>query len=356
MKTFRFFLLTIFCLILNDCGPLDSFSHNDKDISALSTMTDANRDFLVELAKKYAPLLRQHPDEKFPLANADWFLQNAGLMQVKDGKEVELIPPGKVTIDKLKNLTIDVKGKKEPVMRKTGTEGDIDTLKLFIPKNNYSNVQKGAGAKPVCYAFPRFVDEGKAIEIAYMFFNAYNGTVGSNIPLVTPVLDTLGVGHHEGDWEHISVRLDPTGQKIAGIFYATHGSTEGKWHRSPNTNLTSSDGYKLKDGQPVTWSTLDTHGNHNYAGTIKREPPSAFKAIIKTLGLLVEKTSDKGKQYDCRQMLEIFTPDDPSKNHPWLDFRGRWGGKVKDKSMADERGPDGPAFKDWWRKEERWTF
>jgi hypothetical protein len=354
MQKINWLYLGFFGVLIIGCGPnkmLDDFERTD--ITDISAQVVGDPNFLVGLAKKYAPQLREHEKEKFPLANANWFLKKAGLMQVKDGKEIVLIQPGQVTIEKLKNLNISVNGKNEPVMRKSGTEGDIETLKLYIPKDNYKDVTSSKGANPACYAYPRYVDQGQAIEISYIFFNPYNGTVGSNIPLVTPLLDSLGVGHHEGDWEHITVRLDKLGSNILGVFYATHGAAEGKWYKTASSDLKSENGYKIRNGRLITWSALDTHGNHNRSGNIHREPPSAFKAIIKTLGLLVEKTSDNGRQYDCRNILQVFSPDNPSKNHPWLDFRGRWGGKPP-KLKADVRGPDGPAFKDWWRKEENW--
>jgi hypothetical protein len=271
-----------------------------------------------------------------------------------NGKEVVLIPPGQVTIAKLESLTVVTKGKKEPVMRKLGHENDLSNVMLYIPKENYQDIAQSKGALPVCYAFPHYIDNNVAndIEISYSFFNPYNGTVSSNIPGLSTIFATLGVGHHEGDWEHITVRLDNTGSRIMGIHYATHGSTEGKWYFNENRDLKSDKGYKIRadNKQPVTWSTLETHGNHNQPGTIRREPPIKLKALVKTFGVLVERTSDQGRHIDCRANLQVFDPVKPDKDHPWLKFRGRWGGKPP--NPKGDIGPDGPAFKDWWLKEE----
>jgi len=38
----------------------------------------------------------------------------------------------------------------------------------------------------------------------------------------------LNKGSHEGDWEHITVRVSPDGEKIIGVYMAAHG-WEGRW-------------------------------------------------------------------------------------------------------------------------------
>lgn len=319
----------------------------------LSASASKQTDFLEKLSFKYAPSFRSHQDEKYSLANAEWYLKHVGLaLKNSEGDQEILIEPGQVTIKKLESLFVNINGKKEPVMQKDGSESLLPSLYFFIPEENYESIIKAEGAKPVVYAYPRYIKNGDEIDISYIFFQAYNGTVGSGLPCCSLFFHCLGVGNHEGDWEHITVRLDKTGQNIIGVHYASHGTEEGIWYTESNRDLDSKKGYKISEsGQIITFSTLDTHGNHNRPGRIRREPPSIFKKLLKYFGVLIERTSNDGEHVDCRDVLEIFPENNPAKYHPWLKFRGLWGNlKAKDAPLSGA-GPSGPLFKDWTKQE-----
>ena len=49
----------------------------------------------------------------------------------------------------------------------------------------------------------------------------YNGS--------TFVLQSLGIGQHEGDLEHVTVRVDAEKGCVLEVFYAAHSNGEGKW-------------------------------------------------------------------------------------------------------------------------------
>jgi hypothetical protein len=326
------------------------FSFNASGALTDPAISASDTDFLANLAHKYAPQLRQHEREPYPLANVEWFIKNAGLSLNENGREKILIPPGQVTLEKLAAMNIQINGRQEPVLRTAKNQRDNNALRLFIPKDKYHSIAHSKNAAPVCYAYPRYIDNGDAIDITYFFFFPYNGTARSNVTFIEPILEGLGIGHHEGDFEHVTVRIDKTGAFIKGMYFAAHGASEGKWHLARGHGATDKRGYKIENSRPLVFTALETHGSHNHAGTIFREPPGAFKDIVKFFGILVEETSNRGNHYDCRTMLEVFSPDNPSKNHPWLLFRGRFGGKAP-KPQADDYGPESPLFSDYWFKQ-----
>lgn len=313
-------------------------------------LSTRSQEMLIKLAKKFAPEIREHHREHYFLGSVEWFLKHAGLM-LMDGKDsIVLIPPGQVTIKKLDMLYVGKDGKQESVMQKTGDEGVLDDLLLYIPEDKYMTATDEMECEPKAYTYARFIDDGEYIDISYIFFSSYNGSAGSNFVLIKKGIDAFGIGHHQGDFEHITVRVNTYDETIEGIFFSAHSRAEGHWYFHHNEDYKSFHGYKLSPlGQPIAWCAKDTHGMYNRPGIIKRCPPIPGRNFIKSLGILVDKTSNQGAHTDCRDRLEIFDPKDPKKSHPWLRFRGYWG-KRPEKLLA-KKGPCGPIFKEWWTKE-----
>ncbi len=319
--------------------------------SSVNLAHAGGQDYLDHLAKKYAPELREHEGEKFPLANARWIWERSGI--VFNGET--LVKPGDIPNTDLDRITVNVDGRNEPIMRRDESQRTIKGLALVIPEKFYKSREDGVAADPVCYAYARRGKDDDFIDISYIFFNPYNGTASSGIFGVTTILDKLGVGHHEGDIEHITVRLDSSGNTIKGVHYARHGHTEGSWYTKPAARITDDKGYKLnRRNQIVTWSALDTHGNSNRAGSLKRKPPIGFFGdLVKMIGVLVEKTSSDGRHYDCRKILDVLPAEIPviDKEHEWMNFRGVWGRPKPPKAKKGSGGPTGVLDKDWWDEE-----
>lgn len=171
---------------------------------------------------------------------------------------------------------------------------------------------------------------------------------------MTTVLKKLGIGHHEGDIEHITVRVLPESEKIMGVLYARHGSKEYQWYTKQGGSLDSDDGYKMKGGQIVTWSARDTHGNNNKAGTLKRTPPVYLAEFVKMIGVLVEKTSNDGRKTNCRNNLVILPSafEIPAPiPFEWMGFRGNWGRPKPPSASKGGGGPPGIPNKHWWDEE-----
>lgn len=304
--------------------------------------------FMEMLAYKFAPEIRLHEHEEFPFTSVESYLEHVGLGVFRHGRFDVLLKPGQVNAVRLEQLYFEYKSKLEPAMRKTDEDGFIGDLCFFLPSDR--SVISPYARDPVCYAYPRYVDEDNVIDISYIFFHPFNGEVFSHHPCLSRFYDKLGAGAHSGDFEHITVRTNLSGTRILGIFYAAHGPLEGKWYEYKNDNIYSSFGYKVKDNtHPLTWCALNTHGNHNHPGIIDRALPIPLTKVLQKLGIFADITSDHGEHVDCRKILKVIHSKD-DRSFPWLKFRGRFGVRPV-RALFGVKGPDGPAFKDWWPKE-----
>jgi hypothetical protein len=301
------------------------------------------------LAMKYAPEVREDREEKFPMVTAEWIWYLAGI----EYNGQVLVQPGKMASTDLSKIRVNVNGKVEPIMRENPNQRQIKGLSLIIPEEIYAGKDKGVAAPRACYAHIRPSLNGKAIDISYIFFNAYNGTPSSGIPGVTTTLGKLGIGHHEGDIEHITVRLARKDESIMGVLYARHGSAEHLWYTNQGKSMDSDDGYKMNGTQIITWSARDTHGNNNKAGKLKRKPPVYLADFVKMIGVLVERTSDGGRRTICRENLIILPSEVPvlDSKFYWMNFRGVWGRPKPPSAKKGGGGPAGLLDKDWWEQE-----
>jgi hypothetical protein len=147
------------------------------------------------------------------------------------------------------------------------------------------------------------------VDVQYWFFYPYNGRMG------TPPFH----GEHEGDWEHVTVRVLGDGQ-LAGVYCSAHYG-EGRWYASAPLTLV--------DGHPVVYSARHSHASYPFAGKIPRGP------------LPDDETADAGPEVRTWEQLDLVGVEGRGvKGHEWLFFTGRWG--------RDESAPFGPAFRVSW--------
>lgn len=316
---------------------------------AMSEDSSGNN-FLSNLAQKYAPELRFHEHERFHLGNVEDFISRASLISDDDNGKQELIAPGLIMMKSghlfsLLDQTVKINGERMPVSHRNNRERTLNKLWLKTPKTKYWDVATGKDMRRTCYAHPRVISD--AIEITYIFFYPFNGAAKSSWPIVDDVINSFSIGSHEGDFEHLTLRLSLDGKQILGVRYAAHGEKESSWYYHESKDLSSSDGYKLnKQGQLLAWVALQTHGTHNRAATVNRNVDCTLGCVVGALGILVDETSDKGKRISCQNDLEIIDDNSPFVSAPWLSYRGRFGYFAQGGFSSD--GTHSPYFKEWW--------
>ena len=141
-------------------------------------------------------------------------------------------------------------------------------------KQRSSTTYTGNLDTAVCYAHvialpppgtPGFDSVPDGLDIQYWFFYAYNGKLGFILPMNL-------TGEHEGDWEHITVRLsnasDPGSRAIAGIFYAAHGAAEGSWltDQASGTTPVSGKYVLLNETHPLVYAAWHSHASYEDTG------------------------------------------------------------------------------------------
>jgi hypothetical protein len=84
----------------------------------------------------------------------------------------------------------------------------------------------------------------EAIEITYMTLYAHNGPYC--------IAGLCNMGAHDGDWEHITARVDPGSGDLQGMWYNSHRSRDGEWVEGGAVHR--------RGGRPVAYVALHGHG------------------------------------------------------------------------------------------------
>ncbi|KAL6047652.1 DUF946 domain-containing protein [Balamuthia mandrillaris] len=185
---------------------------------------------------------------------------------------------------------------------------------------------------------------GDELDLQYFFFYAHNG------PLLPRLIPTAGV--HEGDWEHITVRISASTEAILAIFMDSHGN-EGRWYTdvASSNSASANDGYKLTNGtHPIVYSSKCSHAVKPNAGRHKRAKFGNFQLVTP----IDDETDDAGVRWQTWKKIVLLRPREEAtiEDCPsllWLRFNGDWG-KVRMKKNAggtflEGNGPYGPAMK-----------
>ena len=289
---------------------------------------------LQDIAQRYAPVFYFHSQESYLPSSVDWYVNQVELRYQKN----PVVPAGSLN---LQNLA-EWQPRSGEIIPKSLAEKD---LALKIPDQNEDMIRIGDISSATCYTHPHYIDQGRAIEINYILFFPFNGQAFTHSKLINRLFFRFGVGFHEGDFEHITVRVSPDGSKVYGVYYSAHANEE--------TWLTQ-DIPVTPQGQPLAYVALNTHANYPIAGTIHRRiltPEWIYKYfyIRKSWTPLLDLTDNKGPTLNCREKMTYLDPDHLN-DHSWLSFNGRWGSKSSERYSSS--GPGTFSHSDWFNNQE----
>ena len=253
------------------------------------------------LIRQYAPEVRLHSKDTYRPTSAEWYMQRVHMRLHRKWKsDDQVLNKGQVT-----PATIAAQNRRG---QSSGGTSKSDFF-LQIPNDRDENTtRKGDLNAAVCYAH---AIEGRGYtDIQYWFFYAYNGD-----PVIgkSPIPGMKVVGH-EGDFEHITVRV--VDGKAAYVYYAAHNG--GEWH--PASRVLNA------DGRPVVYSAHHSHGSF---------PTAGWHTFDHT---------DSGTVWRTWDRLEWVDKTNPT----WLNYSGHWGEMG---NFEFTSGPYGPKFKDSWTRE-----
>lgn len=270
------------------------------------------------LAKQFAPVVRLYPyesngDAVYNPSSVPWFLG-----QVQDVAPAGGDPTG------------------PPVV--SGSLAGASGWLQIPDEQGQPNIAVRQGDLPSAPVYINFraVPQSTCFDLQYWMFYPVRGmstlriTHGScdrggdlSVPIQDQSLPNLylGVGEHQGDWKHLTVRLSSgeSSMAIAGVFFGQHGS--GVW-------LTP-DQVTYENGRLVVYSARNTHSCMPTAG--RSDQLNTHHDVFGWSLSLLEWAEDGGPEWDTSgSIVVIGNATDPSFSAvDWNQFLGNWGPTVE---------------------------
>lgn len=139
--------------------------------------------------------------------------------------------------------------------------------------------------------------------LAYWFFYARSSPVKATVAdrvRASRWVDTLG--RHQGDWEHVTIRLRGT-EPVAVAFYS---------HGSPRILPWSA--VEREGGRLVVYSAQGSHASYSAPSSERGE-----RRCIRNVGCLVDRTERSPRRWETWRLLS------DARAKPWYGFGGAWG-------------------------------
>ncbi len=255
-----------------------------------------------EMENRYAPIIYLDSKEKSPLTSVEKFLEMGISLEAHGLLDKSITLRKKVNIRDLAKFTtkkIKIGGKELPLALDTG-----ETTSEYVPVVYYHTINKD-----------------KYTYIQYWFFYAYNDTSWIN-----PNQIIQQCGNHEGDWEHISIKINDKKylsaisendyyQAIEELYFAQHniGDNDFRKFKKRNDSSIHFEGTHVK-----AYVARGTHATYS-------EPDDGKGYLLADIAgiKLYDFTDGKGIRLESSGHLVNLDDQD------WNKFGGRWG-KISD--------------------------
>lgn len=267
------------------------------------------------IIKRFAPMVWFHSGDHYLPSNVPWFLR-----RVKMGFYRGLLKNSLAVLNKGQVTIINLSQQK----REERSSGSISRSNFFlqIPDDQYETVtRRGYLPSATCYAHVQPVKNQSCWDLVYLFFYPYNAKISN-----------FGNFAHEGDWEHIRVRVDAAGENILKIYYAAHDK-EGRWCKHKSVDPVN--GYSTRGKHPIVYSAKHSHASYPSAGKQNRRKSRPDDHTER----------GKGPWRTWEKVVDVGDRLHPLNGQEWLRYSGRWG---KFGKLSFTSGPIGPAYKKWW--------
>lgn len=253
------------------------------------------------LMRNFAPLVKIHPkDDNLP-SSVDWFLDRAVLKR-KEGRNTDS--------PNLNDLLDETNA--DSVLTPLGNDQRRHQTYRGMP------LLDGKVKVPV---YAQILEKDQNVLIQYMFFFPYNEALFHFLGDIDR-LTNLPLGVHEGDWEHVSVRLTRSEAgiyQLKNIYYAQH-------RPSQHGEIVPAKDIEFENGHPVVYSSL--HGHASY--------PHEF-----VINSIFDRTSSAGPKWKTwENVVDVGTVAQPTPGNQWIQYKGHWGLKGG--------GPATPSQQGWW--------
>jgi hypothetical protein len=279
---------------------------------------------LGEAILEFAPVVYLHPSDPYRPASVQSYLQSSALM---DGNGQVLAEP--VTSQDL----VDHNGSDRylEVTDPDILQGHPLTEDGQVQAGMYVNVREG----------------GSYTDIQYWMFYPSNGPltfrtgIFCNLSTQRRNYEWPDLGRHQGDWEHVTVRVSNDYDRILNVFYPG----EGRW-LVPGQ-------YQTSGGHPVVYSAFSSHtpyASEQTRSILDLVEPDDVPAIspIRWIKLVeTTSTSDHLNVYEQpdphfnsvvwrpheNNDLYMLNEDNDFEEQPWAGFDGRWGPEIDNSTL-----------------------
>jgi hypothetical protein len=265
----------------------------------------------------FAPELRLHENDRYRPTSVEWFLPKVRMRRHRPhDSDVQILDAGDVTLMSLVSQS--------SAGQHSGRGSQRTNFFLEIRKQ-VNETRRGSLAEAECYVHFRRAPGGRdSWDIQYWFFYAYNGDITTGADF-----------EHEGDWEHITVRISDDLRSLERVFFASH-ATESEWQSASEVAMTSG-------SHPVAYAAYHSHATFATSGKHPRT------------GLPDDHTSSAGPHWQPWNSLRLIGERHrPVRGQEWVKYTGRWGQIGTQASDWPEwlSGPYGPAFQAWWNDDD----
>lgn len=261
---------------------------------------------LIRLAITYAPQLRFHSDEDYFPSTIEDYLANCELkMKDERGDDRQVAFPATMQdLTKFNSSTSYLK-----IVNREIRKGNLDRATAYV----------------------HILQREQDFDIQYWFFYPWNSY--PTVQIGPAKIEIPNLGEHEGDWEHITVRVGRDDDNIRAVYFAAHGD-KGRWALPPSSHNNDRPKFKVtEDGRPIVWVAWHTHACY------WSSDDQSYKTPVPAMSL-VDRPNNDGKRWDTKDLRPHQEP--PSRlafvtfdgadiafasvaAPPWLTFRGLWG-------------------------------
>ena len=281
----------------------------------------------LDVIQKYAPTIYLHPyDNHHPMAVEEFLSASSMLDQSGNTLKSGLTPADLATYSSSTNYLRFTNG----VFPTAGN--DYETGDPIVAGSAAGTGQSNA---PV---YVKTIDYGTYIDLKFYLFYAINGfqtfQAGIIVNLKTQpyLFDWGNFALHQGDWEHVTVRISEDTTKLLGVFYSEHG--KAAWVAQPSLDGT----------HPIVYSAWDSHANYPTAGIVIDDIILNSPGVIPLSWLKVANitTNTSGGTIAAYHQPSPYYPngitwapwqntsqlvllDGNAATAPWLAFNGQWG-------------------------------
>lgn len=279
----------------SDIGSKSDIDNNNKSDSVTPYIAQYKEELaILDAISKYRPIFYLHPDDLAgPVDPRDFFAGQTTAVREKTpnaGMASFVIPVGQVTFEKLSDLISKNSGKHYYIWHGMSAKPETYDTRILYGSNPdhykekaipihvvtfYDKVKEGVDAvgRPI-YKTDKdgyFVPNKEHFYIQYLCLYSYNQPYDIRVPAGTIYKGDARdfQNAHEGDLEHITMKVEAQTGRLVAIYYGAHGSDEGMWMYPPGSGNSGNE-FTLEDGRPVVFSAFGGHGHYPKDGVYTR--------------------------------------------------------------------------------------